>query len=166
MLAGQTRQQGSPQAFCAVATGATGQIVEFITAIEHIFAHRQQINILSLTRLGLLGFEENTQGTHLGRGQFLGLRPHGVALTLAGLEIGQLLGNVLGMLPGQTRKNRACRFALQAVTEEATSGNNFLGPRQIHRIRRTDGQRRRQTKNQAQRLPHFRSHPHPPLIRK
>jgi hypothetical protein len=35
------------------------------------------------------------------------------------------------MLPGQTGENRAGRFTLKAVAQEATSGNNFFSPNQI-----------------------------------
>jgi hypothetical protein len=49
----------------------------------------------------------------------------------AGLEVGQLLGDIFPMLAGQARKDSTGRLPFQAVTQETAAADDFLGACQV-----------------------------------
>ena len=132
VLAGQTGQLRRTEALRPVAVGTTGQAGELVTTVINELADSQQFSILGSAATKLLVLEKDADRLHLCRRQFFRLRLHGVALALAGLEIGQLAGDIIGMLPRQTREDRTGRLALQSVAEEAATGNDFFSSGQIH----------------------------------
>jgi hypothetical protein len=73
-----------------------------------------------------LGLEEMAEGFHFSRRQVFGLRLHGLAGPFAGLEVGQLLGDVF-LLAGQARKDGAGR--LPQVAQESSGRRRF--PRRV-----------------------------------
>ena len=131
MLAGQARQLRRAQALGAVAGRAGSQAAELVAALEDELADGEQLLVAGRARADDLGLEEMAKGFHFSRRQVFGLRLHGLAGPFAGLEVGQLLGDIFPMLAGQARKDSTGRLPFQAVTQETAAADDFLGACQV-----------------------------------
>ena len=113
-------------------TGRTGgDPGELIAAVEHEAPHGDQIGVEGRARLGRLLFEEHPECEHFLWRQVCSHAAHGVALAPTGLEVTQLLGDVLVMLARQAGIEGRSTLSVHPVAQRTPSRADLLRPRQI-----------------------------------
>jgi len=108
--------------------GGTGRNPGKTVALgKEIASDGNQIGVFGRSGSRLLGGEKGPQGLHLLLAEALGLGLHGLALALAALKIGELLGDVFGVLAGQPRIDGARRLAVATMTKVAPFADDLFG---------------------------------------
>src|SRR5437667_4286107 len=132
MLAGEAREQrwvaGTAR---VVATGAGRNAALGNATAINLFTQTHQVLVLREAGLGLLARIERGDVLDVGIAQWCCHALHDRVVARAGLELGQLLGKVLGMLPLQNRVGGAAARAVVGVAGRTDLGRFGLAFGQI-----------------------------------
>ena len=124
-----------------MAARARGHARERVPLLVDVPADAGEVLVAHRVGERRLAAEVGPQRAHVVLAQILRLVVHR-SLAPTALEVGQLLGDVLRVLAGQARKDRARALAFEAMAKGAARGDDLLGALEIGCTLRIHGDRR------------------------